>query len=159
MTKEANSKWDLWNQGTCLRGANLWQTVVDPNSREKPLWPTVVGPPYTVENLKKLSEMGANYINFSVPGLFDENPPYLLNKTVEANLDILLKNAEAADLFVVISFRTGPARNEKGFSSSDIKYHQIWQNSDAQDAWVSQWKYVAQKYSKNPIIVGFDGGA
>ena len=24
-----HSKWDLWNYGTCLRGANIWQKAVD----------------------------------------------------------------------------------------------------------------------------------
>ena len=32
----------------------------------------------------------------------------------------------------------------------------IWQDQDAQDAWVDMWRYTAARYRDNPIVVGYD---
>lgn len=155
--KAVHTKWDLWKQGTCLRGANIWQTSNEqiPASTVS-LWPGYVGPPYPLEDFKKLAALGANYVNLSVPGLFFELPPYRVNKKIEEALDALVKQARDADLFTVISFRTGPGRNEKGFKNNEPSYHKVWQDQAAQDAWIEMWKYGAARYAKESNVVGYD---
>jgi hypothetical protein len=71
---------------------------------------------------------------------------------------------EKADMFAVISFRTGPGRSEFTFVSEDLgdwfdeSYlnDTVWQDTEAQDAWVAMWEYTATRYKDNPIVAGFD---
>ncbi|MFQ6093285.1 MAG: hypothetical protein ACE5OR_11540, partial [bacterium] len=105
-------KWALWNQGTQLRGANIYQRRVYPELDNGFLGPGPVGPPYSQEDFDRLAELGANYVNISHPGLFTENPPYTLDEDIQDNLDNLLAMIAQADMFAVISFRTGPGRSE-----------------------------------------------
>ena len=67
-------------------------------------------------------------------------------------------------MFAVISFRTGPGRSEFTFVFDEVgdwfdeSYlnDSVWQDPQAQDAWVAMWRYTAQRYRDNPIVVGYD---
>lgn len=151
------SKWDLWRDGTCLRGAAIWQKYLDKDESE---WfdGAEVGPPYTEDDFYQLSRWGANYVTLSVPGLYTETPPYRLRREVMAHLEALVDKAEQADLFVVLSFRTGPGRNEYGFDDSqkDKALHDVWKSQDAQAAWVAMWRETARAFRGRKHIVGYD---
>ncbi|GAF78152.1 unnamed protein product, partial [marine sediment metagenome] len=86
-----SDKWELWVNGTHLRGANIYQRRVYPEL-DGPTFmgPYPVGPPYTQEDFNRLAALGANYVNISHPGLFTETPPYTLDKSIQDNLDNLL---------------------------------------------------------------------
>ena len=158
-------KWALWTGPTQLRGANVYQRRVYPEL-DGPTFmgPGPVGPPYTQEDLDRLAAMGANYVNISHPGLFTEAPPYTLDQDIQDNLDNLLAMIAKTDMFAVISFRTGPGRSEFTFFWDeagdwfDASYldDSMWQDQAAQDAWVDMWRYTAQRYKDNPIVVGYD---
>ncbi|MBN2134825.1 MAG: cellulase family glycosylhydrolase [Acidobacteria bacterium] len=162
-TDDTVTKWSLWAEGTKLRGINIWQRKVykelDGNEF---LGSAYCGPPYTQDDFDRLAAMGANYVNISHPGLYTEKPPYQLDVQVEANLDALLEMIEKADMFAVISFRTGPGRSEFTFYYGDDWFSKsylnenVWKLQAAQDAWKEMWKYTAQKYKDNAIIVGYD---
>ena len=158
-------KWALWTGGTSLRGANIWQRVVVPElDGQEFLGDGHVGPPYTQEDFNRLAEMGANYVNISGPGLFSETPPYELDAAVQDNLDSLLEMITRADMFAVITFRTGPGRSDFTFYrdgagdwfDDDLLIESVWTDQEAQDAWVQMWRYTAQRYRSNPIVVGYD---
>jgi aryl-phospho-beta-D-glucosidase BglC (GH1 family) len=145
---EIKTKWDLFRSGTCLRGANVWQ-------RREHTQPNY--PPYSVTALQELGSWGANYVNLSVPGPFTEKPPYVVNSYALSSLDTLINNAEKANLFVVISFRTGPGRNESVFGGeTDPVLDSIWRDSAAQQAWVDMWKFVADRYRNRKHVVAYD---
>ncbi len=161
----AADKWALWNNGTQLRGANIYQRRVYPELDG----PTFMGsgpfgPPYTQQDLDNLAALGANYVNISHAGLFTETPPYVLDEDAQANLDNLLAMIAQADMFAVISFRTGPGRSDFTFYWDeagdwfDPSYlnDTVWQDQAAQDAWVEMWQYTADRYKNNPIVVGYD---
>jgi hypothetical protein len=126
--------------------------------------PGPVGPPYTQADFNRLAAMGANYVNISHPGLFTETLPYALDPRIRDNLDHLLDTIAQADLFAVISFRTGPGRSEFTFFWDEVgtwfdeSYlnDSMWQDQAAQDAWVDMWRYTAERYRDNPIVVGYD---
>ncbi|MEA3346097.1 MAG: right-handed parallel beta-helix repeat-containing protein, partial [Chloroflexota bacterium] len=158
-------KWSLWTGGTRLRGANIWQRRVYPELDGTTfLGSGSVGPSYTQEDFDRLAALGANYVNISHPGLFTEDPPYVLGQDIRDNLDNLLGMIEQAGMFAVISFRTGPGRSEFTFVWDEVgdwfneSYlnDSIWQDQTAQDAWVEMWSYTAQRYRDNPIVVGYD---
>jgi uncharacterized protein (TIGR01370 family) len=158
-------KWALWTEGTQLRGANIWQRVVVPDLDGPDfLGDGHVGPPYTQDDLNRLAALGANYVNISGPGLFTEQPPYTLDEQVQANLDNLLHMIAQADMFAVITFRTGPGRSDFTFYregagdwfDEDLLIEWVWEDQDAQDGWVEMWRYAAQRYKDNPIVVGYD---
>ncbi len=163
----AGDKWSLWSAGTQLRGANIYQRRVFPelDGREF-LGPGPFGPPYTQEDFDRLAALGANYVNLSVPGLFTVEPPYTLDQEAQANLDRLLALAANADLFAVITFRTGPGRSEfaiigdindkDDWLPDEYIIHTVWEEPEAQDAWVEMWRYTAARYADNPIVVGYD---
>ncbi|HQH74217.1 MAG TPA: hypothetical protein PK360_19225, partial [bacterium] len=63
------TKWDLWKNGTTLRGANIYQRRVFPSlDGLEFLGPGPMGPPYTQEDLNELAAWGANYVNISYSG-------------------------------------------------------------------------------------------
>ncbi|MBN1287428.1 MAG: cellulase family glycosylhydrolase [Anaerolineae bacterium] len=123
-----------------------------------------VGPPYTQEDFDRLRALGANYVNLSIPGLFTERPPYVLDDDMQSNLDDLLAMAEAADLFAVISFRTGPGRSDFTFYRDgagdwfdpELLVEWVWEDQAAQDAWAEMWRHTAERYRDNPVVVGYD---
>ncbi|MBN1933407.1 MAG: cellulase family glycosylhydrolase [Anaerolineae bacterium] len=160
------TKWDLWSSGeVTLRGINIHQRLIyegwdDPEQYGE----GSPGPPFAQEDFDQLAALGANYVNISHPGLFSEEPPFELNPDSQANLDRLLDMIAQADMFAVISFRTGPGRSEFSFMgvSDDDPFGQshlddtVWEDQAAQDAWVDMWKYTADRYRENGTVVGYD---
>ncbi len=166
-----HSAWDLWQNGTYLRGANIYQRRVYPDlDGETFLGPGPVGPPYTQEDFNRLAALGANYVNISHPGLFTETPPYTVDQNVQDNLDRLIQMAANADLFVVITFRTGPGRSEfwafwgednqsdpeNGWFPPTYYNNRVWGDAEAQNAWIRMWQYTAEHYRNTPTVIGYD---
>ncbi|MGQ9834361.1 MAG: glycoside hydrolase family 5 protein [Candidatus Villigracilaceae bacterium] len=160
----ALDKLSLWSGGTQLRGANIWQRIRVPDLDGDLLGEGYIGPPYAQSDFNRLAALGANYVNLSIPGLFTERPPYRLDKHAQANLDVLIEMAARADLFVVISFRTGPGRSDFTFYRDgagdwfdpDLLIETVWTEQAAQDAWAEMWRYTAERYRDNPVVVGYD---
>ncbi len=158
-------KWALWTGGVQLRGANVWQRVVVPHvDGDEFLGRDHVGPPFTQADFDRLAALGANYVNISGPGLFTERPPYVVDEKVQANLDDLLDMIARADMFAVITARTGPGRSDFTFYDEGIEewgdpslvLDDVWLDQAAQDAWAEMWRYTAARYRDNPIVVGYD---
>ncbi len=167
----SSEKWRLWTEGAQLRGANIYQRRVYLDlDGEDFLGDGKIGPPYTQEDINRLAAMGANFVNISHPGLFTEEPPYALDPEVEANLDKLLAMVAEADMYAVITFRTGPGRSEfwafvgedtqsdpeAGWFPASYYNNRVWNDRDAQDAWAAMWRYAAEKYEDHPIVIGYD---
>jgi len=158
-----NNKWSLWTSGTQLRGANIYQRQVFPEfDGTEFIGPGPFGPPYTQEDFNNLADLGANYVTISGPGLFTVKPPYGVDDEAVANLDRLLEMAVQADLFAVITFRSGPGRSEFAIIGGGdwLPYgyiiETVWQNVEARAAWAEMWRYTAERYRDNPIVVGYD---
>jgi hypothetical protein len=159
------TQWDLWAAGeTTLRGVNIYQRLIYPELDGDWLGPGPVGPPVVQQDFYDIADAGINYVNLSHSGLFSEQPPFELVEGVQDNLDSVLEMMTAADLFAVISFRTGPGRSDLGFwgVNPDDNYAMqfvndtVWEDPAAQDAWVEMWRYTAERYRDNPIVVGYD---
>jgi len=166
-------KFSLWDvaTGPHLRGANIYQRRVY-SDLDGPTFmgSGPIGPPYTQEDFDRLAAMGVNYVNISCPGLFTEDPPYRPDPAAQANLDRLLAMIERADMFAVITFRTGPGRSEfwafwgkddesdpdDGWFSPRRYNNRVWGDPAAQAAWAEMWRYTATRYRTNPIVVGYD---
>lgn len=158
-------KWDLWVGAAQLRGANIWQRIVIPDlDGVEFLGSDYIGPPYSQKDFNRLAALGANYVNISGPGLFTEEPPYQLDLQVQAHLDQLLDMIQKADLFAVITFRTGPGRSDFTFYRDgagdwfdpDLLREWVWTDQAAQDAWVEMWRYTASRYQGHSVVVGYD---
>lgn len=156
-------KWSLWTGGTKLRGANIWQTK-SYNGTFYSVGHNPVGPIFTQEDFNRLAAFGANYVNISHPGLLTESAPFRVDLNIQANLDRLLGMIAKADMFAVISFRTGSGRTEFTFSRDEagdwFKAEQlddsVWTDRSKQDAWVKMWQYAAKRYRHNPIVAAYD---
>ncbi|HEY3244849.1 MAG TPA: cellulase family glycosylhydrolase [Phycisphaerae bacterium] len=155
-------KFALWTDGTQLRGANIFQRRVYPDLDGPDfLGPGPLGPPYTQADFDQLAALGANYVNISHTGIFSQAPPYQVDPDVQANLDRLLDMIAAANMFAVISFRSGPERGEFALIQipglpPELTDQSVWQNQAAQDGWAAMWRYTAERYRGNPIVVGYD---
>ena len=157
------SLWDM-KTGPHLRGANIYQRCVYPElDGSEFMGNGPVGPPYTQDDFNRLATLGANYVNISHPGLFTENPPYVQDEDIQKNLDDLLDMIAEANMFAVISFRTGPGRAEFSVCCLDEDWYDenylndsVWQEQAAQNAWIEMWRYTAQRYKDNPIVAGYD---
>jgi uncharacterized protein (TIGR01370 family) len=161
----SSDEWDLWVDGPHLRGADIYQRRVYPElDGPEFMGSGPVGPPYSQADFDRLAEPGANYVNISHPGLFSEEPPFELDQEIQAHLDQLLDMIARADMFAVISFRTGPGRSEFTFFWDEVGdwfdegyiNDSLWQDPTAQDAWVEMWRHTAERYRDNPIVVGYD---
>lgn len=156
--QSAPTKWALWSEGTRLRGVNFWQKRLDPQRDGDVFGNAHIGPPYDAEDFKTLARLGANYVNLSHPGVFTERAPYRIDPNAEKNLDELIRLAKEHNIYVVISFRTGPGRDEAGFDEHETHraYNDLWKNKDAQTAWVGMWRHVARKYKDHPQVAAYD---
>lgn len=158
-------KWSLWTGGTQLRGANIWQRIRVPElDGAELLGNGYIGPPYSQKDFDRLSALGANYVNLSIPGIFSERPPYVLDEKAQAHLDHLLEMAAKADLFAVISFRTGPGRSDFTFYRDgagrwfdpSLLVEWVWTDQEAQNAWAEMWRYTAARYRDHSVVAGYD---
>ncbi len=155
-------KFALWSGGTQLRGANIFQRRVYPDVDGPDfLGPGPLGPPYTQADFDRLAALGANCVNISHTGLFTQAEPYEPDPDVEANLDALLDMIQQADMFAVISFRSGPGRGEFALFPfeglpTELVDQSVWRNALAQDGWVAMWRYAAERYGNRVIVVGYD---
>jgi hypothetical protein len=164
------TKWDLWSQGVELRGANIWQGKVD-----LPIYGGIYGsgpygPPFAQQDFTDLASAGANFVNVSHPGLFTVDAPYALAAGSQQNLDALLAKIAQADLFAVITMRTGPGRSEftfhwgndtttdpvNGWFPASLYNEAVWTDQAAQDAWVAMWRHIGDRYKGNPVVVAYD---
>lgn len=159
----STGKYELWSNGLNLRGANLYQRRVYPDvDGDTFIGPGPFGPPQTQDDFNHLAALGANYVNLSVSGVFTETPPYQLDPAALANLDDLVAKAAAAHLYVVIALRSGPGRSEFAiFEGQDwfpqsLVNNTVWTSADAQDGWVAMWAALAQHFSGNPTVIGYD---
>jgi hypothetical protein len=155
-------KFSLWNGGARLRGANIVQRRVYPElDGPNFMGPGPLGPPYTQDDFNQLAALGANLVDLSHTGLFTVGPPYIVDEEAQANLDRLIAMAAQANLFVVITFRSGPGRSEFDLIGRDwlpAKYinDAVWSDQAAQDAWASMWQYTANRYKDNATVIGYD---
>ena len=124
--------------------------------------PGPFGPPYIQDDLNRLAALGANYVNISTAGLFTVQPPYTVDAEAVDSLDQLLEIAAAADLFAVITFRTGPGRSEfaiigdEEWPPKNYIINTVWSDEPARQAWAGMWRFAAQRYRDNPIVIGYD---
>ena len=158
-------KMELWTNGTRLRGANIYQRRVYPElDGDQFMGSDIIGPPYTQQDFHNLAALGANYVNISHPGIFTEKSPFQLDQAVLDHLKNLLSKIEEADMFAVVSFRTGPGRSEFTFFWGededwfDASYYndQVWRVAAIQQAWRTMWRRAAQEFKDSPIVVGYD---
>lgn len=159
----APDKFLLWTSGTQLRGADIYQRRVflEVDGAEF-MGPGPFGPPYTQADFDNLAALGANYVNISTAGLFTVEPPYEVDEQAVASLDGLLEMAVQAGLFAVISFRTGPGRSEFAIIGGGdwlpegYIIETVWSDEAARRAWAEMWRFTAEHYRDNPIVVGYD---
>ena len=173
-----SGKWDLWTNGTLLRGINIWQKALYPRdklNREGKL-EVSFETSYDPEDFAKMRSWGANYVNISHPGIYSEKPietgrgkpkTYIPVDDVITNLKRLVTMSRDAQLFVVVSFRTGPGRNEAVFDEKEKgPITTSWKTDDrgaltekaceAQNAWVEMWRRAAHELKDFPNVVAYD---
>jgi len=159
------AKYDLWAGDTKLRGANIYQRRVYPElDGNEFMGPGPLGPPYKQKDFDNLTALGANYVNISHAGIYTEKPPYTLDNNVLQNLSDLVSKIGKADMFAVISFRTGPGRSEFTFFWGedgdwfDSSYYndRVWKEKGAREAWAVMWRETAKIFAGNPYVVGYD---
>lgn len=173
-----NNKWELWTNGTLLRGANIWQKALYPKDKLNREGKLEVNfeTSYTPADFARMKAWGANYVNISHPGIYSEKPieagrgkpkAYIPADAVIKNLKDLIAMSRDAHLFVVVSFRTGPGRNEAVFDEKEKgPITTAWKTDDrgaltekaceAQNAWVEMWQRAARELKDCPNVVGYD---
>lgn len=170
-----STKWDLWSAGTALRGANIWQAAVY-GGRDKTEFQGMETR-YDEPSFAKLRRWGANYVNISHPGTFSVQPlavpggrakAYQEVEGITKNLMDLINKSAAREMFVVVSFRTGPGRNELVFEdkdkrgliatlfATDSRGNLTDEARAARKGWVDMWRDAAKKLKGVPNVVGYD---
>jgi hypothetical protein len=170
---DVNEKIDLWARGTTqLRGANIWQKARF-KAAARPDWP---GPfdrmetTYSCDNLIKFRTWNANVANLSHPATYHQRPAdgrYALLPEVRYHLRQLVEKFRERQMFVVISFRTGPGRTERVFSDTDDSDlladlfdltpagRPTARATAAQAAWVEMWRDTAEYFKDQPNVIGY----
>ena len=158
-------KWALWVDGPHLRGANIMQRRVYPDLDGPTFFgPGPYGPPYAQSDFDRLAAMGANYVNISHQGLFFDDAPYGLDADAQDNIDNVLDMIAAADMFAVISFRSGPGRSTFSLLADGVNdwfdehflNDTLWSDPEARAAFAEMWRHTAQRYRDHPVVVGYD---
>ena len=120
----------LWKQGA-FRGANVMQYA-------------------TTDDMRVLRSWGANLAEIPITNIYDPRPPYSFRPEELDRTDRLVESAETAGLFVVLTCREGPGR--ENFETS----LEIWRDAAAQEAYARMWQRVAAHYRGRASVVGFD---
>ncbi len=167
-------KIDLWKGETQLRGVNICLYEIYPELDGDSFGIGAVGPIFTQRDFDELRELGANLVNISYPGLFTSAAPYKLDKARPAYLDKLINMIAGADMFAVITFRSGPGRSRMTMSRGEDnvtdprhgwfppKYYNetLWEDNregdKARKAYIAMCRHMAEHYRGNPILVGYD---
>ena len=169
-TNDQISKWNLWSNGTALRGVNIWQKKIDPAVDDDFIGTGEFGPEFTKEDFERIRSLGINYVNISHPGIYTVAYPYVPDHGSLNNLKDLINKIGEADMFAVISFRTGPGRSEytfyygEDFQSDpengwfDRKYYneEVWKSAEAQNGWKEMWSLTAKEFNNHPHVIGYD---
>jgi hypothetical protein len=172
------SKWDLWTNGTLLRGVNIWQKAIYSRDKLNSEGKLEVSfeTSYSQSDFSKMRLWGANYVNISHAGIYSEKPietergkpkSYIPVDGVITNLKQLITMSRNTNLFVVVSFRTGPGRNEAVFDEKEKgPITTAWKTDgrgaltkeacEAQNAWVEMWRRAAHELKDFPNVVGYD---
>lgn len=152
------SKWDLWRAGTCLRGVNTWQKTAEGADGQAAVTYT-----YTSDDFKELTTFKANYVNLSFPGIYSVKPKggkYVLEPKVLVELTQLIDRLDRANLFVVVSFRTGPGRSESVFGGEEGEevVADVWkpEAEAARRGWVEMWLKASEALRDKGNVVGYD---
>jgi hypothetical protein len=171
LSQDISSKADLWNPGTTqLRGANIWQKALFKEGQ--PFEFDRMETRYTGSNLAKFRRWNANFANLSHQGtLHTHQGPggkYPLVREIRYHLRQLVWDFRDNQMFVVVSFRTGPGRTEKVFSSGDSSELLAYlfeldpktglptaKATQAQDAWVDMWRDTASLLKNEPNVIGY----
>lgn len=150
------SKWDLWGAGAaCLRGVNTWQkTAGEPGRAE-------VTYSYGYEDFAELKRLRANYVNLSFPGTYSvrkKGGRYVPEPKVLKELTDTVDRLNCANLFAVVSFRTGPGRSESVFGGEkgEKVVTDVWESDAARLAWVRMWLEVSAALRDKHNVVGYD---
>jgi hypothetical protein len=123
-------KFGLWEKGA-FRGANVPQET-------------------TTEDLRVLRSWGANLAQIPAMGVYDPNPPHSFRPAELEKLDEAISAAEWAGLFVVLTCRGGPGRDDNAQNAA------VWQEAKAQAAYARMWQRVASHYRGRRSVVGYD---
>jgi hypothetical protein len=152
------TKWDLWRAGTCLRGVNTWQKTEEGADGQAAVTYT-----YKPEDFADLTTFKANYVNLSFPGIYSVKPKggkYVLEPKVLKELTQLVERLDRANLFVVVSFRTGPGRSESVFGGEEGAevVTDVWksESEETRRAWVEMWLKASEALRDKANVVGYD---
>ncbi len=166
-------KWKLWSDPAIrLQGANIYLRRLTDEDDSALFGSGPIGPVYSAQDFARLAKYRANYVDISHPSPNTETTPYENDAGIDSSLSSLVKLAGQADLYVVISLRTGPGRSEptaQGFpicrasgcfgggqsSDSITLSSKLWSDVNAQDAWVDSWAALAKTYAKDPLVIGY----
>jgi len=167
-------KIDLWMSETQLRGVNICLVDIYPELDGDSFGTGTVGPIFTQKDFDELRKLGANLVNISYPGLFTSAAPYKLVKARQVYLDKLINMIARADMFAVITFRSGPGRSRMSMHWGEVnttdpkhgwfprKYYNetLWENNPegnkVRKAYIAMCKHTAEHYRGNRVLVGFD---
>ncbi len=156
-TVAASTKWELWSAGHVrLRGVDIHPCALIEEGEEEN---EDICIRYTdQQDVRDVRDLGANLLNASYSGLFNERPPYGVHAVNQQDMDNLIEWAAEVGVYVVINMRTGPGRNEAaiqvGLGRETL--FTVWTDQEAHDAWIDMWRYIAERYGDNPVIVGYD---
>jgi endoglucanase len=128
----------LWREGE-LRGANVYFPPNGPASSAEKI----------AEDLEALRSWGANLVVVPLQRVYGPEPPYEFNPAALGWTDVYVDAAERAGLFVCITCRTGPGRAD--FNRS----YEIYQDADAQEAYVRMWRRIAEHYRGRKSVTGY----
>ncbi len=151
-TEPVFDPWTLWTGGPQLRGANFYQ---QDEGRDDGASNTGFGPLAQQSDFDALRAAGANLVVLSVPGTWrvQQVQPW---PEMQAHLGWLIDAAEAADLFVVIAFRTGPGRGEGDITNDGLPDHSVYYDATQRAGWVDMWVETALEYADRPHVLGYD---
>lgn len=156
-----------WESGE-LRGANMYQQnenrATDGGPEDKDEENPDYGPRITPEDLKALRCSGANFVQFSMPGIFYVKDPGKKDwywKNMRNHMVHLVTMAQEQGLFVVLSYRTGPGRGEGDITGDGLNDRSVFDESGAkakQARWVAMWQRTTKELRKMGLnnVIGYD---
>jgi len=111
---------------------------------------------FTVEDVKKIKDIGANCIRLTTVFWTFEEEPYKYSEVSFRRLDRVIEECGRQGLYVVLSCNSAPGgQNPAGHGGSGGR-NEYWQKDEYRKRYVSMWKEISKRYRGSTAIVGYD---
>ncbi len=111
------------------------------------------------DDFKDVNQMCANAVRFSLITFKDfenDSSPFTYRENNFQQLDSVIQWAKNHNIYLIISMRQSPGGHNSSPHSGNGGLNELWSNTNYQKRIAALWRVIAERYSDESIIAGYD---